>query len=234
MSTDLVELHLPLAERIAVGVSRKVPRHVDRDDLVSAAYLGLVQASQAYDPARGVPFEAFASRRVAGAIYDQLRADDMVSRKDRRAAREVHAFEQAYIARHVRRPDVEEIADALGMSPTRVRSARQAAEAALVEYDQEDGLAADQVSTEDLVEDRAMVDTIVRLIGLLPDRLQTVVRGTYLDGLTLKAVADRIGVTESRACQMRAEALLLIREAVTDWHGPRTRRRARFLAAVAA
>lgn len=234
MSTDLVEMHLPLAERIAVGVSRKVPRHIDRDDLVSAAYLGLVQASQSYDPARGVPFESFAARRVAGAIYDQLRANDLVSRKDRRAAREVHAFEQAFMARHTRRPTVDEVADDLEMSPTRVRAARQAASAALVEYDPNDGLEADQVSTEDLVEDRAMVDAIVRLISLLPERLQTVVRGTYLDGMTLRAVAERIGVTESRACQMRAEALLLIREALTDRHGPRTRRRERFLAAAAA
>jgi RNA polymerase sigma factor for flagellar operon FliA len=234
MSTDLVELHLPLAERIAVGVSRKVPRHVDRDDLVSAAYLGLVQASRTYDPDKGVPFETFAARRVMGAVFDQLRSYDMVSRAVRRSAREVSAYEQAFMARHTRRPTVDEVADALEMSPARVRTARQAVTAALVEYDHSDGVAADQISTEELVEDRAMVDTIVNLIGLLPERLQMVVRGTYLDGMTLRAVADRLGVTESRACQIRSEALLLIREALTDRHGPQSRRRERFLTAVAA
>ena len=65
------------------------PRHVRRDDLMSAGMMALVLSAAAYDPSRGVPFQSFAAFRIRGALIDELRAMDWASRSVRGRAREV-------------------------------------------------------------------------------------------------------------------------------------------------
>lgn len=64
--------YLPLARAMAHRVARKWP--AGGDDLQSAAYLALVEAAQAFDPARGVSFATFARHRVSGALIDAQRS----------------------------------------------------------------------------------------------------------------------------------------------------------------
>ena len=77
----LISHHLGVVRTAVARLGARIPPHVDRDDLVAAGHLGLVQAAQAFDPARGVPFERYAQLRVVGAIQDELRALDTSSRR---------------------------------------------------------------------------------------------------------------------------------------------------------
>jgi RNA polymerase sigma factor for flagellar operon FliA len=69
----LVEEHRSFAHAVAAEVLRKLPKDVDRDDIRAAAELGLVEAANHFDPARGVLFKTFAYYRIRGAVYDCLR-----------------------------------------------------------------------------------------------------------------------------------------------------------------
>ena len=53
---------MPLATFLAVEKARSAT-HLDLDDLLSAARLGLARAALSYDASRGIPFGAFASSR---------------------------------------------------------------------------------------------------------------------------------------------------------------------------
>lgn len=74
---------MEMVRRIAGGLVRRLPSHVDKDELISLGYMGLVEALRRYDPSRGVPFGAFAAVRVRGAMIDWLRQLDPVSREER-------------------------------------------------------------------------------------------------------------------------------------------------------
>lgn len=70
---NLIEAHLPLVDKIAGGIARRLPRWIRVEDLVSAGRLGLVQAANRYNPARNDSFGAYATPRIRGEIKDELR-----------------------------------------------------------------------------------------------------------------------------------------------------------------
>ncbi len=78
---------LPLANNIAGNITKRLPGNIDPQDVRQNACLGLVHAASRYDAARGVPFGAYARRRIRGAVLDGLRRDDHLSRHARTSAR---------------------------------------------------------------------------------------------------------------------------------------------------
>jgi len=78
---------MTLVRQIAAAIARRLPTHVDRDELVSLGALGWVEARARFDAGRGVPFAGFAAMRIRGAILDGLRAADTLSRGDRKRAK---------------------------------------------------------------------------------------------------------------------------------------------------
>jgi RNA polymerase sigma factor for flagellar operon FliA len=78
---------MSLVRQIAAAVARRLPSHVERDELVSLGALGWVEARARFDKSRGVPFAGYAATRIRGAILDGLRAVDTLSRGDRKRAK---------------------------------------------------------------------------------------------------------------------------------------------------
>ena len=82
----LVERNLPLVKYVLSKVSRNLPPHVDRDDLLAAGLLGLTEAARRFDPARNVPFHSYAIPRIWGAMLDELRSHDWLPARPARRA----------------------------------------------------------------------------------------------------------------------------------------------------
>lgn len=82
-SKQLVIDHLPFAVNIAGSISKRLPRHVDGHDVRQEACVGLIDAAAKYDARKGVPFKAYARRRIGGAVLDALRKQDHLSRRTR-------------------------------------------------------------------------------------------------------------------------------------------------------
>src|SRR5256885_12114875 len=89
----LIRAHRGLARNLALRLAGRLPSSVDLDDLIGAGVLGLIDAVDRFDASRAIPFEAYARTRIQGAILDALRAEDHLSRRERRKSREADRSE---------------------------------------------------------------------------------------------------------------------------------------------
>ena len=76
----IVVHYSPLVHAHAARLSRKLPAQISYDEICSAAFDGLIEATEAYDPARKAKFETFCQQRISGAVMDWLRSLDPQSR----------------------------------------------------------------------------------------------------------------------------------------------------------
>ena len=81
---ELVLQYLPLVRSIAKNIRKRLPSNIELDDLVSAGTLGLIDASQKFDASTGYKFNTYAQYRIHGAILDELRKADHLSRRERK------------------------------------------------------------------------------------------------------------------------------------------------------
>jgi RNA polymerase sigma factor for flagellar operon FliA len=219
---DLVAQSLPLVRSVVAGLAANYPRHCDRDELVAAGTLGLVEAARRFDPARGVPFERWAVLRIRGAVVDAVRALDFAPRSLRSTARDRNAVCEVLEAELGRTPTSAEVADRMGITlPELValegrlhRSTVLSLDAPAADAD-DTTLASIVVHTAgdplEELERRERDNYVHDAIDLLPERMRAVVVGYFLEGLTSGELADQLGVTESRVSQLRSEALAMMR-----------------------
>ncbi len=226
--TRLIEEHLPLVNHIVFQVAVHFPRHVDREELARAGALGLVEAAQRFDDAKGVPFQRFAAQHIRGAIIDAVRAADWAPRSVRSLARRLDVVEQRLATQLGRVPSVGEMADALEMTKDELdrlrdrlfRSVVLAFEHMVSEVGDEEltlvDVLADHSSLEPCqeLENRELHAYLRDAIALLPERQRLVIVGYFLQEKTSQELARFLGVTESRVSQMRTEALEMLKAGI--------------------
>lgn len=229
----LVERNLPLVGQVVRSVSAHYPRHADRDELMQAAALGLVEAACRFDASRGVPFERWASLRIRGAVVDAVRERDIAPRGLRSAAREVEETRAVLARENGRTPTNEELARRVGMSEPELNSLLGRAHSSVVlsldapvstSTGAEESLGASLLDAAalqpvELLEQREQTAYLRDALSCLPERLRTIVSGYFLEGRTSAELAAELGVTESRVSQLRSEALLLMRHGLEAQYG---------------
>ena len=250
---DLITRHIPVVTHIVRETMGRVPSHVSRDDLTSAGLAALVQASRSFDTERGVPFARYAATRIRGAILDELRGIDWASRSVRRKARDLDATRSQLAAILGRMPDAEEVAKAAGVTVADIaQNEEDIARAQVLSLQGAQDASLDEIlptagpTPEQLVEHRERLTYLIEAVAELPDRLRIVISDYFLHERPMSEIAAELGVTESRVSQMRAEALVLLRDALNHEldpgqlepharpNGSAARRREAYFAAVAA
>jgi RNA polymerase sigma factor for flagellar operon FliA len=207
---------------------RSLPPSITIDDVVSAGWLGMVEALGRRTPEMTEDhFEAFASYRVRGAILDYLRMLDPMSRKLRGASRKITGVVSTLVGRLGRAPEQEEVAAELGVSLAEYQELLgEISEAGLARLELGDVSepGSSEASPEAQVSRREIVDAIASAIDGLPERLKTIVGLYYQEECSFREIGEVLGVTESRVCQLHSEAMHLIR-AQLDGKPPRPARR---------
>ncbi len=222
----IIEEHLRLVYHVARKIVRGVGLHVDLDELVNAGCIGLLNAIDAFDPARGLAFSTFAVPRIRGAIIDDLRRADDATRSTRRRERRIAEAEATMARRLDRAPDHIETARHIGIdAETLWRWKTLAREAARISLDrpairsESDGPTVGDVlpgSMGDEVEIRLTREEEMRVmrdeILRLSERERTVLGLYYFEELKLREIAEVLGMTESRVSQIRTGALRTLRD----------------------
>ncbi|WP_367575461.1 sigma-70 family RNA polymerase sigma factor [Arthrobacter horti] len=213
----LVVENLPLVGYLVSDLCARAA-HLSREDLASAGSLGLVLAADAYDPTIGVPFGAFARRRITGALTDELRSLDWAGRGTRKRIKAVQAVNETLTNALGRKPSTDEIASALGLTREAVEEII-ADEARMVSPLQEsavDSLVAETIAPEEATLAGEQTSYLRAAVESLPEHLRRVITAIYLEGLRVKDVADELGVTSSAVSQQRSEAIRLMRDGLAE------------------
>ena len=215
----------PLVHRLAHHMIAKLPASVEVDDLIQVGMIGLTEALARFEPSQGVQFETFATQRIRGAMLDELREGDWMSRGSRKQQKDIEHAVQRLEQRLMRAPRESEIAQELGMSLdayqemlARVRGTQLVYLEDLGSHGGEEDtfldryLPADvQSSPEALLGDHRMRAALVEAIKKLPEREQYVMSMYYEHDMNLKEIAAVLGVTESRVCQLHSQSIARLR-----------------------
>ena len=228
-SGSLLKQYSPLVRRLAHQLIAKLPANVEIDDLIQVGMIGLNDALARFDPSQGVQFETFATQRIRGAMLDELRGSDWMSRGDRRHQRiietAVHKLEQKL----GRAPSETEIAAEMGMKLTDYQELLGKVRGTQLVYledmsgddGDEDFLDRHMVDADanplGRLSDRKMREALVAAIENLPQREQYVMSMYYEHDMNLKEIAAVLGVTESRVCQLHSQSIARLRTRMREW-----------------
>jgi len=190
--------HTALAKGIALRLAGRVPKSVEIDDLVAAGMLGLIDAADRFDESRGIPFEAYSRRRIQGAILDALRAEDHLTRRERRNGREADRSEERMRLRLKRELTVEEMHQARRGIP---RTLPHSQTFVPVE-DVDDGTLDTSLDAFARLSTAEDIGQLRDAIAALPERERQIIALYYEEELTYREIGSILGVTESRICQI--------------------------------
>jgi RNA polymerase sigma factor FliA len=222
---ELIVSHLPMVKYLVGKIASQLPPHLDREDLLSAAIVGLITAAERFDPTRGVQFKTFVEQRIRGTIMDELRSQDWLTRsvreKFKRLEREFASLEQKL----GRNPTSEEVAGAMQMEMEDYFKLLEEVHFLSVvslddSWEDEDG---GSFGLLDVLEDkrsenpqdqmmaREMVDVMAEAIDALPEKERIVITLYYYEEMNLKEIGAVLSLTESRICQLHSQAVLRLR-----------------------
>jgi RNA polymerase sigma factor FliA len=221
----VIEL-LPLVRRVALQMRKRLPVHVETDDLVGAGMMGLLDAVGKFDARKNVKIESYARYRICGAILDELRALDTASRDWRRKSKKMEKTLHDLQAKLGRPAEDEEVAEAAGISlkewyrtlqdlrapgmywprPMHAINPKPFSEESLVDENQE--------SQWRLCYRQEQRDILNRALTCLSERERQIVLLYHAREMTMKQIGKRLKIDESRVSQIHSAAVVRLRSSV--------------------
>jgi RNA polymerase sigma factor for flagellar operon FliA len=221
----LIEKYAPMIKHLALRIAMRLPSHIELEDLINSGVIGLMDAIQKFDPEKGVRFETYAEFRIRGAILDELRAQDWVSRSVRQKANQLSRAYAELEQKLGRAATDEEVMNELGLEREsfyklvdRVRSI------SLINWDEITGREKLDGTTGEIPSDfwkgtdpfrdlnlRRVRQVLQNAIEVLPEKERIVVSLYYYADLNMKEIGEVLDITESRISQIHTKAVLRLR-----------------------
>lgn len=225
-----VTTYLPLVRQVVQQVQAALPASIEYDEVMSWGVDGLLDASRKYDASKGTHFQTYARIRIRGAILDQLRSLDWVSRTTRQKANQFLRTVQQLEHTLGRQATHDELAESMGISISRLHELmNEVGDLAMVSLeDVAFGRNNERVTFEDYIasstgdpmaallsQERA--GAVAEAIKQLPEKERLVMPLYYNNELTMKEVGARLGITESRVSQLHTQAISRLRTILADF-----------------
>ncbi len=220
----LIRQYSPLVRRLAHHMMAKLPPSVQVDDLIQVGLIGLSEALTRYEATQGVQFETFATQRIRGAMIDELRENDWMSRGSRKSQKEIEVALTRLEHRLGRSPTESEIAAELGMELAEYQSLLYKVKGTQLVYledmtggsEGEDGfldrhMVDNEADPLQQLRNQRLRESLVQAIKHLPEREQYIMSMYYEQDMNLKEIAAVLGITESRVCQLHSQSIARLR-----------------------
>lgn len=214
-----------------INFNMKATRDIEFDDLVGYGALGLIDAIDKYDPNKEVKFKTYATTRIKGSIYDELRKIDKLPRSIRREIKDIEIAREFLESKLGRNVNSQEIADTMGIPLSKInetmRYSIEASTTSLSEVwyhgDDSDEIsimdtlkASDKNNPEYLAERKDVQKKIVEALDKLPEKERSVLILYYYEELTLKEIGKVLDVSESRVSQLHTKAVQQLRYSLSE------------------
>lgn len=222
--SQLIRDNMPLVELVVQRMVPQVPSFMTKEDMISAAMVGLTEAANRFDSAKGVKFKTFAEYRMRGAILDEMRKLDWFSRTLRDRQNQLTQTMLRLERQLGKTPEETEMADALEVSPDEYRNMlNQVSHLGCVSLhetlDHSDEGRNFLDSLEDIawpmpidvIEKNEMAQIIAEILEELSEKERLVIALYYYEELSQKEIAEIIQVSEGRVSQLHSQALLKLR-----------------------
>ncbi|MDB5895166.1 MAG: fliA [Rhodoferax sp.] len=220
----MIRQYVPLVRRLAHHMIAKLPPNVEIDDLIQVGMIGLSEALTRYEVSQGVQFETFATQRIRGAMIDELREGDWMSRSSRKSQKDIERAVRKLEQKLGRSPLESEIAVELDMTLPDYQELLGKVRGTQLVYledmssgsDDDAGfldhhVADDAADPLQMLRDHRLRLALVEAIKTLPEREQHIMSMYYENDLNLKEIAAVLGVTESRICQLHSQSIARLR-----------------------
>jgi RNA polymerase sigma factor FliA len=217
--------HLPQIRCVALKICAKLPTCIDANDLIGDGVLGLLDAVEKYNPARGVSFQTYAQYRIRGAILDNLRSQDWTSRSVRQKSRKLISTKQSIEMLLGRAPTEEEVANAMDISLGKLHELMEKVSgmkiSSLSEPAFSDNSVPDQMPSR---KDQSNISDpfsnllqseirchLASAIDDLPDRERTIISLYYYEDFTMAEIGQCLNLNGSRISQIHSRAMMRLR-----------------------
>jgi RNA polymerase sigma factor for flagellar operon FliA len=230
----LVRAHLPLVKQVTDRIYAGLPNNVEYEEVRQNGLIGLLDAVRAFDPEKA-SFRTYASLKIKSKILDGLRAADWLSRDMRRNVRTVQQAIIALEGELKRTPTDEEVANRIGIKVEDVQTALlnhttshvASLDDLLPSRSGDDSghslgvhlTDVTELSPHDHVEKKQDASLLRTAVDTLPDREKQILALYYYESLTLANIGEILGVTESRVCQIRSKALIVLEAKLAEAMG---------------
>lgn len=226
----LILKYLHLVRYVVSRLPVTLPVSIAQEDLISYGTMGLMEAVERFDPDRGLKFETYAVTRIRGSIIDQLRFQDWIPRGVRKRAKDLSDAMARMEGKLGRVPTTEELAAELGISKVKVETILAESNNLVISLDETwgDDSSGTPGSLMDTVVDRNSPDPqgefeaielrkrLAEAIASLPEREKLLIALYYHENMTLKEIGEVICVSESRVCQLHAQAILRLKSKLSQ------------------
>ncbi len=220
----LIKQYQPLVRKLAHYMMAKLPASVEVDDLIQVGLIGLADALSRYEASQGVQFETFATQRIRGAMLDELRGNDWMSRGSRKSQKDIETTMRRLEHRLGRSPVESEIAKEMGLTLADYQTLLSKVRGTQLVYledmarshEDDDNFLDRHVADTDsdpmnMLRDQRLRQSLVAAIKSLPEREQYIMSMYYEQDMNLKEIAAVLDVTESRICQLHSQSIARLR-----------------------
>jgi RNA polymerase sigma factor FliA len=222
--SQLIRDNMPLVELVVQRMTPQVPTFMTREDMISAAMVGLVDAANKFDPTKGIQFKTFAEYRVRGAILDEMRKLDWFSRTMRDKQNQLTQTMLRLERQLGRSPEEDEMARAMGLTLEEYHHLHgEVSHLGCVSLHETLDHTEEGRSFLDNLEDLAgpapvdnlekeeLTGIIAEILEELTEKERLVIALYYYEELTQKEIAEILEVSEGRISQIHSQALLKLR-----------------------
>jgi RNA polymerase sigma factor FliA len=227
MAETLIEEYSNLVNRIAYHLAARLPASVVIDDLIQVGMIGLLDASQHYDPSQGAAFSTYATIRIRGAMLDELRRNDWAPKSVHRKTRDLMKVVSDIETRTGREAKPTEVAAEMQISLDEYFSIMQETNSCRILNfvdmgTDEDGIHestnVSPLNPMEGLQNQQFRQQLVDAINTLPQREKLIVSLYYHEELNLREIGEVLEVSESRVSQLLSQAHLRMRKYISESH----------------
>lgn len=218
----LIVQYIYLIRYVVGRIKVTLPSTISVEDIAGYGVEGLINAIERFSIQRNTRFETYALIRIRGAILDRIRSEDFLPRSVRRKIKEIKAAQEHLKQEIGRMPTTTEVANYLGMDVEKVNQILSEDTVMTSIYDRK-GANDDSVEIIDTIQDtnklnpqenmeeKNVKQELERALQRLPERERIIMVLYYQENMTLKEIGSTINMSESRVCQLHAQAIMKLK-----------------------